>query len=619
MIERVYGRQWVQEGDSVVDSRLLRAVLDQVSARARHRFRRPVTVVPGKASFRDLTTERPPTVLGRLIDDGAALLDVAVAAHRSSGRAVAQQLRALAEFARHRPAGSFDRAPGEPGSASAASRAARPGVLTTVSEWSVDEVATRLHLTGSAAQDLLVLAVTLDEQLPATLTALEEGRIGRKHAEVLAELLALLTDPAVRAEVEARLLARIGSKTPSQLRVAARRAVLRADANAALRRAAAAVRERGVRLYPGRDGIDTLSFAHAGPVARACYDALERYARACRTEGDTRTEQQRMADCLADLILRPGENGLPPVQAQLTITAAAATLLGGDEPGEVDGELLPAEVIREIAYALGLLPRPTGVTAEAVDRAIPPEETGAGLTTPTTDSGAGTETDGAPPPSGADAGHADLQRDHPADAPGSDRAAADPEDTSPSVEERRPALADLLLTRRITGTTLAARPQIAVTHPLTGALLALTDATAIRRGDPIGRPGQTLAYRADADVDRFVRARDRRCRFPGCRARPRSCDLDHQVPYDRGGPTSPCNLCCLCEHHHRLKTFAPGWAMTPMPDGGIRWTMPGGHQVITRPPAFGTDADQPPDPPVTAMAGSTPHADDPPPSEDTDQ
>ena len=48
-----------------------------------------------------------------------------------------------------------------------------------------------------------------------------------------------------------------------------------------------------------------------------------------------------MADCLADLVLRPGETGLPPVQAQLTVTAPAATLAGWDEPGEVDGEPCP--------------------------------------------------------------------------------------------------------------------------------------------------------------------------------------------------------------------------------------------------------------------------------------
>jgi hypothetical protein len=40
---------------------------------------------------------------------------------------------------------------------------------------------------------------------------------------VLAELLPLLTDPVVRASVEAGLLARVGAKTHSQLRVVAAR------------------------------------------------------------------------------------------------------------------------------------------------------------------------------------------------------------------------------------------------------------------------------------------------------------------------------------------------------------------------------------------------------------
>ena len=548
----MYGHWWLQGTGSTVESRLLRVVLDRVAVRARHRLRTPVTVAVGETSFRDLTAERPPTVLGRLIEDGAVLLDAAVAAHRASGRAAAARLRALAAFARHRPAGAFDRAPGELGAASAQSRAARPAVLTNVSEWAVDEVATRLHLTSHAAQTQLVLAVTLDEQLPATLTALAGGRIGERHAAVLADLLPLLTDPAVRAQVEARLLARVGSKTPSQLQVAARRAVLRADATAAVRRAAAAVRERGVRLYPGRDGTDSLSLTHAGPVARACYDALERYAEACRPQGDPRTKQQRMADCLADLILRPGETGLPPVQAQLTITTPASTLTGGDAPGEVDGDPLPAEVIREIAYALGLLSRPDeGTAGDSAD--IP-------------DDGNTTE----------------------------DAAVAETASTSPQDDRRRPALADLLLPDRIAGTALAARPQVAITHPLTGALLALTDAPALRRGDRIGPPAATPGYRPAADVERFVRARDRRCRFPGCRARPRQCDLDHQIPYSRGGPISPCNLCCLCEHHHRLSHQAPGWAMTPMPDGGIRWTLPGGHRLApTHPPTAATTTNHP--------------------------
>src|SRR3712207_3464161 len=137
-----------------------------------------------------------------------------------------------------------------------------------------------------------------------------------------------------------------------------------------------------------------------------------------------------MADCLADLVLRPGENGLPPVQAQLTITAAVATLLGGDEPGEVDGEPLPAEVIREVAYALGLLPRPTVAT-----NTVSSDETDAGpVPLP-----ASTEADDGPPAKRVDVGYGGTQRDSPADGPGSDRAAADPWE-SPHPSRRRAAL-----------------------------------------------------------------------------------------------------------------------------------------------------------------------------------
>jgi hypothetical protein len=382
--------------------------------------------------------------------------------------------------------------------------------------------------------------------------------------------------------------------------VTARRAVLRADADAAVRRAAAAIRERGVRLYPGKDGLDSLSCALASPVARACCDALEQYAEACKNDGDPRTKQQRMADCLADLVLRPGETGLPPVQAQLTVTAPAATLAGGDEPGEVDGEPLPAAVIRAIAHALGLLPRPTGETAAEPD------------SEPT----AGARARARVPAEAPAVADDDEARDACATAetvPAAGAAGTASGGTSERDDDRqRAALADLLLTNRIAGTALTGRPQVAVTHPLTGALLALTDAPAIRRGDPIGPPGETLAYRPEAALARFVRARDRRCRFPGCRARPRKCDLDHQIPYDRGGRTTHCNLCCLCEHHHRLSHQAPGWSMTPMPDGGIRWTLPGGHQVTTHPPAYGTDDDQPPDPSRPTAAASA-NADDPPP------
>ncbi len=63
----------------------------------------------------------------------------------------------------------------------------------------------------------------------------------------------------------------------------------------------------------------------------------------------------------------------------------------------------------------------------------------------------------------------------------------------------------------------------------------------------------STSYRPPEAMRRYVRARDGTCRFPGCGAAARRCDLDHVVPAP-GGPTTPANLICLCRHHHRLKT-----------------------------------------------------------------
>lgn len=51
----------------------------------------------------------------------------------------------------------------------------------------------------------------------------------------------------------------------------------------------------------------------------------------------------------------------------------------------------------------------------------------------------------------------------------------------------------------------------------------------------------------------FLIARDRTCRFPGCRRSAALSDLDHATSWETGGTTSPENLGALCRRHHRLK------------------------------------------------------------------
>jgi hypothetical protein len=142
----------------------------------------------------------------RLLSVGAAHLDGAVGANRVAARAAASRARALAAFARSRPAAMFDRAPGERGAASAASVAARPAVLTEVSEWAVDEAAATLGMSGRAASLELVDALTLVEGLPASLAALDAGEISPAHARAMVELAGPVSTADRRAEVEAAVL-----------------------------------------------------------------------------------------------------------------------------------------------------------------------------------------------------------------------------------------------------------------------------------------------------------------------------------------------------------------------------------------------------------------------------
>ncbi len=107
-----------------------------------------------------------------------------------------------------------------------------------------------------------------------------------------------------------------------------------------------------------------------------------------------------------------------------------------------------------------------------------------------------------------------------------------------------------------------------ITDPITGTL--------IDYGRETYEPPQVLQD--------FLIARDRTCRFPGCRQPAHLSDLDHAVPWEEGGTTSADNLGSLCRRHHNLKTHH-GWKLINQPNGACTWISPAGHeyQVPARP------------------------------------
>lgn len=103
-----------------------------------------------------------------------------------------------------------------------------------------------------------------------------------------------------------------------------------------------------------------------------------------------------------------------------------------------------------------------------------------------------------------------------------------------------------------------------ITEPLTGNLL------------DFGRE----SYLPPQALRDFLIARDRRCRFPGCRRSAHLSDLDHAQSWESGGETSLQNLGALCRRHHRLKTHG-GWKIESFSDGSCTWTSPTGKSFFS--------------------------------------
>ena len=103
-----------------------------------------------------------------------------------------------------------------------------------------------------------------------------------------------------------------------------------------------------------------------------------------------------------------------------------------------------------------------------------------------------------------------------------------------------------------------------ITEPITGNLL------------DFGRE----SYEPPQALKDFLIARDRTCRFPGCRRSAMLSDLDHAQSWDSGGVTSSENLGALCRRHHKLKTHY-GWQLESFADGSCTWRSPAGKEFFT--------------------------------------
>ena len=97
-------------------------------------------------------------------------------------------------------------------------------------------------------------------------------------------------------------------------------------------------------------------------------------------------------------------------------------------------------------------------------------------------------------------------------------------------------------------------------------------------------PDAAARRRASAELDRWVRVRDRRCALHTCRRPARACDLDHTRPWAEHGPSAAWNLGALCRRHHRMKHLG-GWRLSQPEPGEFIWRSRAGmtYLVAARP------------------------------------
>lgn len=245
------------------------------------------------------------------------------------------------------------------------------------------ELACALRLPERTVERLMGEASGLIRLFPATLAGLSDGLYSYRHAQIVLNETAGLSD-GDRAAVERIALGSAKVQTAARFTHTVRALRERRDPSTMITRASTAFADRGVTLEIAPDGMAWLS-AYLGAVeATASYDRLTGAALKLASDGDPRTVGALRADLLVDLLLDRdtttagmGGSMLDAMDTELSelltaqetdlgafhgivptviVTVPALTLLGGDEPGTVDGAgpIDAATARRLTAHAKGL-------------------------------------------------------------------------------------------------------------------------------------------------------------------------------------------------------------------------------------------------------------------------
>jgi hypothetical protein len=445
-----------------------------------------------------------------------------------------------------------------------------------------DETAAALALTGRAADRLLDVSAGL-ARLPAVGAALTAGRIDWAKACLFTDMLAGLPGEAAN-DIAGLVLAAgdITRKTTGQLRAALARAVLAYDPEAAQRRREQARKDASVQAWTESSGNAALAGRELSPAdvihADAQLTADARWLAAHGLPGSTdqlralaytaRLTGQPLSSLLPASTSTTGDNASPDPGTNANPDPAAST---SPDPRDASDASDRGD---NVTAGPGGSPEPA---ASAADDDGDPEGGPLGgtinLTMPLAAWAGLSEAPG------------DLAGHGPADAA-----------TCRDLAARTGPATRWCLT--LTDNTGRAVAHACASHPPgqpgtpgnpAGPLIRWAAGLACKiqylETGPCTHARQSPGYRPPPSLAHLLRIRQRTCSYPGCRRPARRCDLDHVLPYDRGGATCECNLTPLCRRHHQAKQ-APRWHLSQDQPGTLTWQLPHDRSYTTTPEPY---------------------------------
>jgi Domain of unknown function (DUF222) len=189
------------------------------------------------------------------------------------------------------------------------------------------------------------LATALVQEMPHTLAALARGLISEWRAILVVRETACLSREN-RTRVDAELAGRLGSMGDRRTAQEAAKIAYRLDPESVMRRVRGATADRRVTIRPAPDTMSFVTGLLPAAQRVAVFAALARHADSVRSQGDSRSRGQIMADTFVERLTGQATASGVPVEVHLVMSHDA--LFGTDDtPAHLDGHgPLPARLAR---------------------------------------------------------------------------------------------------------------------------------------------------------------------------------------------------------------------------------------------------------------------------------